>query len=118
MGCRFIIYQRNTLLSEERCVVSRSTLSICLRKNFSNMGVCKMDQYSTKGLNPRSPYTLFLIFILLTLGWEEEVEEQLDEIRLLVLNTKNSLESARVNAENFHASMKSLQARLNNIERV
>lgn len=76
-----------------------------------------MDQYSAMGLNPRSPYTLFLILVLLSLSWEEETEEHLDNIRMLVLNTKNSLESMRTGFESFHTNVESFHACLANMRK-
>lgn len=77
-----------------------------------------MDQYSVMGLNPKSPYTLFLILILLSLSWEEETEEHLENIRMLALNTKNSLESIRTGFESFHTSVKAFHAHLMNMRKL
>ena len=76
-----------------------------------------MDQYSAMGLNPKSPYTLFLILVLLSLSWEEDTEEHLENIRLLAVNTKNSLENIRTGFESFHTNVETFHAQLMNMRK-
>ncbi|GAB6156934.1 hypothetical protein JCM39194_01340 [Desulfotomaculum varum] len=71
-----------------------------------------MDQHYTNALNAQSPFTLFLILILLILGTEQDVERYFDNARTFILETKRSLESIRGGFENMHANMLTFHAQL------
>ncbi|SHF28798.1 hypothetical protein SAMN02745133_02259 [Desulforamulus putei DSM 12395] len=71
-----------------------------------------MDQNHFRALDSQSPFTLFLILILLILGTEQEVERYFDNAKTFILETKRSLESIRGGFENMHANMLSFHSHL------
>lgn len=76
-----------------------------------------MDQYDLRGLSANSPFTLFLIFILLVLGTEQELETYFDNAKTFVLETKRSMEAIRGGFENLHTNMQSFHAQLLDIQK-
>ncbi|SHK05917.1 hypothetical protein [Desulforamulus aeronauticus] len=69
----------------------------------------------TKNLDPHSPYTLFLILVLLVLAQNKNVEEVLTKIRAFLLETKRSIAGVRgglqamnTSIETFHANFAEL----------
>lgn len=71
-----------------------------------------MDQFPLRGMDGQSPFTLFLILILLILGTEDELEGYFAHARTFVLETKRSLESIRGGFENMHTNMLSFHTEL------
>lgn len=71
-----------------------------------------MDQYDLRGLNANSPFTLFLILILLVLGTDSELENYFDNAKTFILETKHSMEAIRGGFENLHTNMQSFHAQL------
>ncbi|MEW6695776.1 MAG: hypothetical protein ACOY35_10495 [Bacillota bacterium] len=71
-----------------------------------------MQPYDNRELDAQSPFTLFLILILLILGTEQEAERYFENARTFVLETKRSLESIRGGFENMQANMQSFHAHL------
>ncbi|MCL5779941.1 MAG: hypothetical protein M1119_03185 [Firmicutes bacterium] len=71
-----------------------------------------MNQNLLRTLDGQSPFTLFLILILLILGTEQEVERYLENAKNFVLETKRSLESIRGGFENMQANMLSFHTHL------
>lgn len=76
-----------------------------------------MNQDQTRFLDAQSPYTLFLILILLILGTEKDLENYLENARSFILETKRSIESFRVGYETMQANLMSFQAQLMNLHK-
>lgn len=70
-----------------------------------------MDQFD-RFLDPKSPFTLFLILVLLILGTEKELESYLENARNFIQETRRSLENIRGGFQNMHTNMASFQANL------
>lgn len=76
-----------------------------------------MDQDQDRFLDAQSPYTLFLILILLILGTEKDLENYLENARNFILETKRSIESFRVGYETMETNLKSFHAQLMNLHK-
>ena len=70
-----------------------------------------MDQFD-RFLDPQSPFTLFLILVLLILGTEKELESYLENARNFIQETRRSLENIRGGFQNMHTNMSAFQANL------
>ena len=75
------------------------------------------NQYDLRFLDPNSPFTLFLIFILLILGTESELESYFDNAKNFVLETKRSMKAIRGGFENLHTNMHTFHAQLLDIQK-
>ncbi|AEG61245.1 hypothetical protein Desru_3034 [Desulforamulus ruminis DSM 2154] len=71
-----------------------------------------MEKIQLNFLNPQSPFTLFLILVLLVLGTEKELESYLENAKNFVLETRRSMESIRGGVQNMHANMTAFQTHL------
>ncbi|GAB6182145.1 hypothetical protein JCM14036_34640 [Desulfotomaculum defluvii] len=76
-----------------------------------------MDQNQDRFLDAQSPYTLFLILILLILGTEKDLESHLDNARNLILETKRSIENIRGGYQTMHTSLMSFHTQLMNLQK-
>lgn len=65
-----------------------------------------------KDLDPNSPFTLFLILVLLLLAQNHNLEEIIDRTRSFVLETKRSIEGIRSGLHAMNTSMETFQANL------
>ncbi len=66
--------------------------------------------YQTKNLDPHSPYTLFLILVLLLLGQSKSVEEVLAKARAFLLETKRSIAGVRGGLQAMNTSIETFHA--------
>jgi len=71
-----------------------------------------MEENQSLYLDRQSPFTLFLILILLILSTEKDVENYLENARNFILETKRSAESIRTGLENFHTNMAAFHTKL------
>ncbi|WP_041274492.1 hypothetical protein [Desulforamulus reducens] len=76
-----------------------------------------MDQEQSRFLDPQSPYTLFLILILLILSSEKDLESHLEQARTFILETKRSLESIRGGFDIMQANLMSFRTHLMSIDK-
>lgn len=60
------------------------------------------------GLQPKNPYTLFLIFVLLLLATNPVAEEKLALLKSALEATQNTVRTLRQGWENFHLQMTGL----------
>lgn len=57
------------------------------------------------GLQPNSPYTLFLIFILLLLSVDPQAEAKLAFLKSFLLTTRETVRTLQSGWEGWHAAM-------------
>lgn len=63
-----------------------------------------------KDLDPNSPFTLFLILVLLVLGQSRNLEDAIERTHAYVLATKRSIEGIRGGLHAMNTSMETFQA--------
>lgn len=76
-----------------------------------------MNDAEARFLDRNSPYTLFLILILLILGSDKKLETYFESARNFVLGTKHSIESIRVGLEGMQTHLVSFQAQLLDLDK-
>ena len=64
----------------------------------------------TRNLDPQSPFTLFLILVLLVLGQKHDLEEVLTRARAFLLGTKHSIAGIRSGLHAMNTSMEAFHA--------
>lgn len=57
------------------------------------------------GLQPKSPYTLFLVFILLLLSVDPKAEAKLTFLRSFLLTTRETVRAFQSGWQGWHAAM-------------
>lgn len=76
-----------------------------------------MNENQYRDLDGSSPFTLFLILILLILGTDKQIEPHLENAKNFLLETKRSLESVRVGFENMHSNMMAFHTQLRELQK-
>ncbi|AEF94912.1 hypothetical protein Desca_2073 [Desulfotomaculum nigrificans CO-1-SRB] len=76
-----------------------------------------MDEYQARFLDGQSPFTLFLILILLILGTERDVETYLENAKNFVLETRRAMENVRNGYEGMQANIQSFHAKLLDLQK-